>query len=92
MYFLSNQAYFHGAAAVLYEGVLKKIADQIDSDLIVLPSSTHEVLLIPSRLWPDADGFAELIQDINQTQVEEEEWLSDHPYRYLRETDQLVAA
>ena len=92
MYFLSNQEYFHGAAAVLYEGELKRIADLFDSNLIVLPSSVNEVLLLPERLWPDIAGFAELIQEINQNEVEQEEWLSDHPYRYLRGEDRLEAA
>ena len=92
MYFLSNQEYFHGAAAVLYEGELKRIADLFGSNLIVLPSSVNEVLLLPERLWPDIAGFAELIQEINQKEVEQEEWLSDHPYRYLRGEDRLEAA
>ena len=88
---LSNREGFHGAAAILYPGELKRAADQLQNDLVVLPSSIHEVLLLPDALGQDYGMLTRLVQEINRNEVEQEEWLSDHPYRYLRKEDRLVA-
>lgn len=88
---LSNREGFHGAAAILYPGELKRAADQLQNDLVVLPSSIHEVLLLPDALGQDYGMLTRLVQKINRNEVEQEEWLSDHPYRYLRKEDRLVA-
>ena len=47
LYLLTNQMVYNGAAVILYEGVLKKFAEEVGKDLILLPSSVHEVLLLP---------------------------------------------
>ena len=88
---LSNREGFHGAAAILYPGELKRAADQLQNDLVVLPSSIHEVLLLPDDPGQDYGMLTRLVQEINRNEVEQEEWLSDHPYRYLRKEDRLVA-
>lgn len=47
LHVMTNDRASHGAAAVLYENVLKQFADGIDRDLFILPSSIHEPLLVP---------------------------------------------
>ena len=47
MYVLTNKYKLWGAAAFLYPGVLKATAKRFGKDLIILPSSVHEVILIP---------------------------------------------
>ena len=47
MYVLSNRNKIFGAAAILYSGVLKAFSDKLKKDLFILPSSVHEVILIP---------------------------------------------
>ena len=46
-YVLSNRSGINGAACILYEDVLKNFADGVEKNLIILPSSIHEVLLLP---------------------------------------------
>ena len=46
-YVLSNRSGVNGAACLLYEDVLKNFADGVEKNLIILPSSIHEVLLLP---------------------------------------------
>ena len=48
MYILTNRQKLHGSACIVYENLLSDIADCLDSDLYILPSSIHEVILIPS--------------------------------------------
>lgn len=46
LYVLTNDAAHNGAACVLYPDKLKDLADEFGSDLLILPSSIHEVLII----------------------------------------------
>ena len=47
MYVLTNQEKVYGAAAMLYSEHMKKLAERWQTDLLILPSSIHEVLLLP---------------------------------------------
>ena len=47
MYVLSNHTKLNGSACILYQDLLKNFAEHLRSDLYILPSSIHEVLIIP---------------------------------------------
>lgn len=89
MYVLTNRKNYFGAAVLYYPGVLKKIGSALGSDLIVLPSSVHEVILIPAEKWTDYGKLNEMIEDINENHVAKEEVLSGHFYYYDLERDEL---
>lgn len=91
LYVLSNHSGINGASVILYPGALKKYADLFQSDLIVLPSSVHEVLITPYRKNMDTQEMSELVEQINLNEVSREDWLSDHAYRYYHQENQLVA-
>lgn len=91
-YVLSNTKGFHGAAVILYDGVLRAASDRLGGDLIILPSSVHEVLVIPYKDGVDMEQLAETVRMINRTEVPEEEVLSDKVYVYRRETGSVAAA
>ena len=57
---------------------------------ILLPSSIHEVILIPKSKSPDLKDLNEMINEVNETQVQEEEVLSDHAYYYEKNTHTLM--
>lgn len=92
MYILTNRNGIHGAAVILYEGVLKWFAQKRGSDLYILPSSVHEVLLVPCTSQDDAARLREMVREVNRTKVSKEEVLSDHVYLYSRETNQVSLA
>ena len=92
IYVLTNQDGFKGAAAVLYEGVLKGFAEQKGCDLIILPSSIHEMILVPYKKSMDMAELGEMVRNINRTTLPAEEILSDSVYLYSRETDQVTMA
>lgn len=91
LYVLSNQGGVNGAASILYPGMLKICAETLKKDLYILPSSVHEVLLVPHEEKVDAEELAEMIQHINRESVPREDWLSDHVYFYNCEDDKLAA-
>lgn len=49
MYIVTNKHNLYGAACILYPDVLNKIAQKLDSDFYILPSSLHETIAIPAE-------------------------------------------
>ena len=92
LYLLTNQRGYNGATAIFYEGVLKEFAERVGKDLIILPSSIHEVLLIPDDGTSSYEMLSALVREVNRSEVPRRDQLSDHIYRYLREKDCLEIA
>ncbi len=89
MYVLTNQCRFYGAACVLYHDLLADLAANLNTDLYLIPSSVHEMLIIPATSDMTREDFNRMIQEVNATQLEPEEILSDHVYYYSREEMQM---
>lgn len=81
---LTNRQGIYGASCLLYENVIKDFAERMASDLIILPSSIHEVLLIPDSHGFDYESLRQMVQDINAAEVPKEDILSDEIYFYIR--------
>lgn len=82
MLVLTNNVQLNGAAALFYPGVMDQAAERLGGDFIVLPSSTHEVIMIPADGMTDFRSLEQMVKDINRSQVAPEERLSDHVYHY----------
>lgn len=82
MYVLSNHSKLFGASCILYQNLLKKISEHFSSSLYILPSSIHEVIIIPSNDCSSLSQFTQMVQEVNETQLSAEEILSDHAYFY----------
>ena len=91
MWVLSNASKYRGASAMLDTETLESVASKVDSDLLVLPSSIHEVIVVPASMG-DARDFAEMVRDINRTEVEAVDRLSDTVYHFNRATKELTIA
>ncbi len=89
MYVLSNTSRCQGAACMLYPEVLKNFANKIKKDLFILPSSIHEVIILPAMPDMKEEELLSMVTEINATQVEESEVLADSIYCYFREKDSL---
>lgn len=89
MYVLSNVQRLNGACAILYDDVLKDIARRIGSDLWIVPSSIHETLLIPHEAGKSFEELKQMVQEVNETTLEESEILSDHPYFYSQKENRI---
>lgn len=89
MFILGNERKLFGAATMFYGQLLEKIAEKIDKNLFVLPSSIHEVILIPDDERQDGEELWKMVCEINATQVEPEEVLTDSVYYFSRKTKRL---
>lgn len=82
---LTNQRKQYGAAGMLNTDLLARFADMVKSNLFLLPSSVHEIIVVPDNGAMTLKEYTEMVQDVNATMVRKEEKLSDHPYYYDRE-------
>ena len=73
----------YGACVIVYPGFLEHAAETLHGSFFVLPSSIHEVILLPER---DVRGKVEeleaMVRNINRSDVQPEERLSDSVYYY----------
>lgn len=89
MYVLTNKNRINGAAVIFYDQVLKQFADSVEKDLIIIPSSIHEVILIPDNNSITEEEINEMIKEVNQTELNPVEILSEHAYLYKRDDDKI---
>lgn len=89
LYVLTNQTGLYGAACMIYQDILKDFAARLEKDLIVLPSSVHEVLLTPDSPDTSYEDLSNMVRTINTQEVPLEDQLSNQVYLYTRSDDRL---
>ncbi len=89
MYVLTNDLRMHGAGCLLYDGLMQKCAKKLGGSFVIIPSSIHELLLIPESDSPDPEDLNAMVREVNQDCVAADEFLSDHIYHYAADTDTI---
>lgn len=80
-YILSNTCKMKGASAVLNKKVLSEFGEKYHTDrVVVLPSSIHEMLIVPYTEDIDLNTFSEMVGEVNNTEVDPTERLTDRAY------------
>lgn len=92
MYVLTNSQQYFGAACILYPKVLYHISQNLRDNLYLLPSSIHEIILIPASLSETPKELAQIVHNVNLTEVAPDEILSDSVYYYQQESDLVTLA
>lgn len=82
MYVLTNNRKVNGAGAILYKGMREVLENEVGGDFIVIPSSVHEMIIIPAILG-ERNTIATMIRDVNSSCVSPEDILSDRPYELI---------
>lgn len=90
MYILSNTARNSGAGNMFAEGVLEALAEQMQSDLYLIPSSIHEVLVIPVSERLSREDVDAMVEEVNCTVLRPEDILSNHVYLYEWKEDRII--
>ena len=68
---------------------LKRAAHKLNGSFYILPSSIHELILVPEVTFGDPAGFNQTVRAVNREAVRPEERLSDHVYRYDADSGEL---
>lgn len=90
MYILTNKQELNGASALLYGDILKDFANKKGADMYILPSSIHEVIMVPADRINDPTKLLSIVHDVNTTVVSIGDVLSDSVYYYDRKKDQIT--
>lgn len=89
IYVMSNEYGLNGAACMLLDNALGDFADSLQSDLVILPSSIHEILLLPFDKDMDFYEIAAMVAYVNESEVSMEDRLSNQIYRYCRQEQKV---
>lgn len=90
MYVLTNNYKQFGAANIANVDLLDRIAENMECDYYILPSSIHELIIVKDDDSMDAEKLKEMVRDVNDTQVEAMEILSYSVYKYCRDQKAVV--
>lgn len=87
MYVLSTKDRLYGASVIISCKVMHNVSDQIDcEDFYILPSSVHEVLLVPNYKNTEDPGqvsaLISMVKEVNGSEVKPEDQMADAVYRY----------
>ncbi|WP_090472274.1 DUF5688 family protein [Eubacterium pyruvativorans] len=82
IYLISSRSRQFGAAAFFYPGVKEQAADILGEGYTVLPSSLHEVLLVPDSSQIPVRDLQNMVKETNRSQVEPKDILSDNIYHF----------
>ena len=91
MYMASNNIRINGAVAMLNGDLLKKFSEYIADDFYILPSSVHEIILLPVGSHNDISELREHVKEVNHF-IDPQDFLSNLVYKYIRETESVVIA
>lgn len=89
MFVLTNEIANFGAVNIMYPEIAEKIKEIIGSDYYVLPSTVHEMILVPKGEQVDARELGIMLREINGYMVDKEDRLSDHIYEMDFEKNEL---
>ena len=91
MYVATSAQCSLGAAVMRYPDFRERVRGMIRGDFYILPSSIHEVILVPESFGLEPERMQEMVKEINQTGVAPEEVLSDSVYYFDGEEIRIVA-
>ena len=91
MYVATNSLGINGSSVILYKEELHSLSDRLNSNLYILPSSIHEVIIVPAEDNIDKEQLLNMVKEVNETQVPIQEVLSDNVYYFNRETDEVYS-
>lgn len=84
MFVMTNVTHVNGGVSMLYTYVLDKLSNDLGKDLYILPSSVHELIVVPFDENISGSDLAMIVKDINEKGVAAEDILSDNVYEFRR--------
>ena len=88
---LSNKRCLYGANIVLNDSIMNELLAKMENGFYLLPSSVHELLLIPKTNSIDVEDLRQMVTEVNNTVVERRDILSDEVYTYSKDQGMVIA-
>lgn len=82
LYVLTNQTKLNGAVYIIFNDILKSVSEKINDNFYILPSSIHELIIVPEKCGVQKDELERMVREINRTELDPKEVLSDSVYYF----------
>lgn len=82
MMVVTNKSKVYGAGVIFDEALIERLKERFGSKFYVLPSSVHEMLVVPADVQSGVTGLVEMVKSVNATEVSAQDYLSDSVYFY----------
>lgn len=82
LYVATNSLRYHGAAVMFYPGMMSAFARMLEGGYFILPSSKHEMILVPDSDMDDVDELISMVGSVNSQAVEPRDRLTDNAYHF----------
>ncbi|MCI7145698.1 MAG: DUF5688 family protein [Clostridiales bacterium] len=93
MFILTSAMGINGATVIVSRKVREKVAEYLNDDYYILPSSVHELIIIPKKKASAVHHLVETVRSVNRSDaVPEGDFLSDNVYEYCRSTGEIRLA
>lgn len=89
LYVITDVSRTNGPAVLLLPQILDRMAEKLDDDLLILPSSVHELIVLKAA-EVDGGDMARIVREINASVVSAGDFLADCVYRYSRERSEVT--
>lgn len=80
----------HGAAALFYPGIREQIAGILEQNYYVLPTSLHDLFIVPESLGIETEALCQMLREGNSMANTANEFLSNNVYKYSVEEKRLI--
>lgn len=87
MYVMTNEQKNGGAHALIYPEYFEELSSMIEDNLIIIPSSIHELIILPASL-ANIEEANIMLNTINP-QIDAEDYLGNRVFYYDRENKEL---
>lgn len=71
-----------GAGVLAYPNFMDQATEKLGGDFFILPSSIHELILVPDHGEMDVETLKDMVREVNTTEVDPEDRLTDNVYHY----------
>jgi len=88
MYVLTNKSKYYGASLIIRRDILDELCELLGDNIMLIPSSVHEWLCVRDNI--EDMNMVDVIKEINTAYLDPQEILSEHPYKYAKNTDTIM--
>ncbi|MBR4174505.1 MAG: hypothetical protein IKR56_04120 [Lachnospiraceae bacterium] len=90
MMVLTNESGLYGASVMVYKDLLKEVSEGLESNLFIIPSSIHEIIVLPAKSLYGAGWLKDMVHSVNETVLAASDVLSDSLYIYKADDDSVT--
>lgn len=90
LFVITNEKKLFGANVLMNEEFMNNVCKRLKDDIVIIPSSIHEVIIMREKDVPSKEYINSMINDVNEGQVAAEDRLSNHYYIWRKDSGLMM--